>query len=414
MVNRGAWLVLFMLLAPTRARADEDTKPAPLPSNPSALQQATQKARFKALVAKAERERRAGRLAEAATAYAEAFELEQDPLVAGRLGVLLVEFGNPTEAADLLLDAIERATNAPAAEREKFLKAYDTARARVCRVEVTVSEAHAEIALDGVVKQTDGITGFTMFLPPGEHELRAKLKGFEDGVSSFTASKGGTLRVELSLLPVHTLVPIEPAPSISPPSSPGLAMPDSTAAATTAPVSLAAPTRPAPSLPLTPPRRWTPAFGATMLYGAVSPLPAFGLVASSEWPLREVFSWRIDLRGALSSRGIEGAAIRGALVGAWPGLCGTVRGFSGCLLASAGALNRSVRNPDLSQWLPFVGFGAGGAAALSLGPVDLRVSLDAVVLVSSYSLKLGGIDGEAQLWGSHPLLAGLSVAAAVR
>jgi hypothetical protein len=151
-----------------------------------------------------------------------------------------------------------------------------------------------------------------------------------------------------------------------------------------------------------------------MLYGALSPLPAFGLVASLEWPIREVASWRIDLRGALSPRGIEGAAIRGALVGAWPGLCGTVRGFSGCLLASAGALNRSMLSPAFSQWLPFVGFGAGGGAATSVGPVDLRVSLDAVVLVNSYSIKVGIARGERTLWDSHPLLAGLSVAAAVR
>ena len=310
MVTRGASLVLPLALVvafamPARARADEEVKPA-APSNPAALQQATQKARFKALVAKAERERRAGRLAEAAEAYAEAFELEQDPLVAGRLGVLLVELGNPTEAADLLLDGIERATDAPAAEREKFLKAYDTARARVGRVEVTVSEAHAEISLDGVVKQTDGITGFTMFLPPGEHELRAKLKGFEDGVVHFTASKGGTLRVELTLLPLPSFKPIEPLerllrrPRVREPAV-NLEEPPNDESAAREPIAGGVVEEQKKGGP-----RGSVSGGPVVVFGVASWQPAVGAVIAGSLRPNEYVSLGVEARGAWLTSGVGG------------------------------------------------------------------------------------------------------------
>ncbi|MRG98463.1 hypothetical protein [Polyangium spumosum] len=370
MVKRRAWLVLLVALsAPLQAHADEDTKPAPPPSNPAALQQATQKARFKALVAKAERERRAGRLAEAATAYADAFELEQDPLVAGRLGVLLVELGNPTEAADLLLDGIERATDAPAAERERFLKAYDTARARVGRVEVTVSEAHAEISLDGVVKQTDGITGFTMFLPPGEHELRAKLKGFEDGVVHFTASKGGTLRVELTLLPLPSFKPIEPPerllrrrrvrepavnvdepPNDEPAREPivgGVIGEEQKKRGTRGSVS----------------------GGPVVVFGVASWQPAVGAVIAGSLSPNEYVSLGLEARAAWLTSGVEGAQINAMTAGGLVSACGHWRWFFGCVLGHLGVISGEFSS---ASYIPqtitgtFPGFGGRLGAKVNL------------------------------------------------
>lgn len=107
---------------------------------------------------------------EAALAYSDAFDLRRDPRVGGRLGVVLVQLDNAVVAADLLMNALERASDASPDERLEFFKAYEIARSRVCRLEVTVSEAHARISLDGRVTQPDGVTAFAMFVPPGEHD----------------------------------------------------------------------------------------------------------------------------------------------------------------------------------------------------------------------------------------------------
>ncbi|TKC97953.1 hypothetical protein [Polyangium fumosum] len=404
MMNRGLWLALLVALsAPMRAYADEDTKPAPPLSNPAALQQATHMARFTALVAKAERERRAGRLAEAATAYAEAFEIEQDPLVAGRLGVLLVEFGNPTEAADLLLDAIERATDAPAAEREKFLKAYDTARAQVCRVEVTVSEAHASISLDGVVKQSDGITGFTMFIPPGEHELRAKLKGFEDGVTSFTASKGGTLRVELTLLPVRPFVPIEPPLRLKR-LRPELA------------VTLEEPPNDEPARePIVggvvgeeqkKSTRGSVSAGPVVVFGVASWQPAIGAFVAGGLRVNEYVSLGLEARAAWLVSGVQGRPISAMTAGGLVSACGHWRWLFGCALGHLGVLNiegaeGSYLRESYTNLLPGLGARVGATWRLTRS-FTMQAGADIVGLTRG--LKI--VAGKTVLVEQPPVLAG--------
>ena len=152
---------------------------------------------------------------EAALAYSDAFDLRRDPRVGGRLGVVLVQLDNAVVAADLLMNALERASDASPDERLEFFKAYEIARSRVCRLEVSVSEAHARISLDGRVTQPDGVTAFAMFVPPGEHELRAKLPGFRDAAVHLVAAKGATLEVQLKLESEAIRVPALPAASFA-------------------------------------------------------------------------------------------------------------------------------------------------------------------------------------------------------
>ena len=81
---RSALVVATILLLGAPALAEASPPP-----------EAVETAQFTALVAKADRERAAGRLPEAAMAYAEAFKIKEDPIVGGRLGALLVELRNP-------------------------------------------------------------------------------------------------------------------------------------------------------------------------------------------------------------------------------------------------------------------------------------------------------------------------------
>lgn len=82
------------------------------------------RAQFDTLVMKGDQERARGRLTEAATAYAEALAVRREPLIAGRLGVLLVQIGRLQDAPDLLMDALHRDVEATPEERLAFLKAH--------------------------------------------------------------------------------------------------------------------------------------------------------------------------------------------------------------------------------------------------------------------------------------------------
>jgi len=190
-------LVIGLFSAPALA---QQVDPPP-PKNPNAFDEAVVEAEFTALAAKGEQERKAGHLPEAARAYVAALKVRRDPLIAGRLGLALVELLQPEKAADLLADALARATSASPQERLAFLKAYDTARSQVCWLEVFISEAHTKFFLDGHHKPMEDLTGFNMYVAPGQHELRATREGYEDAVVNIMAPKGGELRANLTLTP---------------------------------------------------------------------------------------------------------------------------------------------------------------------------------------------------------------------
>ncbi|TKD09159.1 tetratricopeptide repeat protein [Polyangium fumosum] len=386
--------VLVLVLVGGVSRADEP------PGPPSRIDQA---ARFAELVREGDRARAAGRTSAAVQAYSEALRIRDDPAIVGRLGLVALEGGATAEAVSYLLRAIIDGHDVPPAERRRIQDAYERARPQVCRVDVALSHLGADVLIDGELERASSTAGeFYVFTSPGRHEVRATLGGFQDAIETIDAPKGGRVRVSLVLTPL-------PAPSPPPaPEAPATSKPASPAPSSPCPAPSSKP--PAPRSPA---RRWSPSFGATVLYGPVSPLPSFGVVASSDWPLGEVFSWRLDLRGAFSPRD-EGNAVRGALIGAWPGACGTVRWFSGCLLAAGGALHRSritPRTPAFSEWHRFLGFGAGAMAAIPLGPLNVRILLDAVVLIDDYPLVAGG--GPAG-WSGNQIMAGLSIMAAMR
>ncbi|MDI1484342.1 hypothetical protein [Polyangium sp. y55x31] len=308
-------------------------------SPPPAVDEAVETARFTALVAKADRERAAGRLPEAAMGYAEAFKIKEDPIVGGRLGALLVELRNPVQAADLLLDAIERGRGPDVSpeERHAWLTAYDVAISQVCRVEVTVSEPHSRVTLDGLPKNRDGHTGFILFVPPGEHELRATLKGFEDAVIDFKAIKGGTLRYTLALRPLPSFAPIDPPerllrrrqidpatnveepPDDEPPKREpirGGVVGDEKKSGVRGSINA----------------------GPVVLFGVATWAPAVGAVLGGSLQVHEYASLGLEARAAWLTSGIEGLQIDAMTAGGIVSACGHYRWFFGCALGHMGMI----------------------------------------------------------------------------
>lgn len=343
MLRHGSWVVLFMTLA--RSAHAQGTAATGMPSSTSAeMTPESRKARVSALVAKAKREARAGRFPEAVLAYSDAFDLEQDPRVGGQLGVLLVELDNAVVAADLLMNAIERARDAPASERLEFFKAYEVAQSRVCRLEVTVSEAHAKILLDGKVTQEDGISGFAMFVRPGEHELRAKLPGFRDAVAHVVATKGGILSIELKLER-----DVEPLPEL-PTSGAALASPklvlpplqQSSNVATDPNYSTKEDPFYEPPKPDKPKEKQGPRFslaaGIVTVFGVASWSPAVGPVVGIGLRPKEYVSFGLEGRAAWLTTPVADSAISAMTAGGLLSACGHLKWFFGCGLGHLGVI----------------------------------------------------------------------------
>ncbi len=156
---------------------------------------------FAALVKQGDQARTARKWSDALRAYAGALELRDDPLVAGRIGLVFLEFHEYEAAASRLFHAIERGAGANDAERTRFFQAFLVAKNQTCRLDVIVAQNGVKLELDGE-EQFSGRREFWAFVLSGKHKLRASLDGFEDETVEIDAPKGGQLSIRIELRPV--------------------------------------------------------------------------------------------------------------------------------------------------------------------------------------------------------------------
>jgi len=176
-------------------------------SSTQASEQAKNEAEFKLFVEMANRERMAGRYEAAAAAYGRALELQREPMISGRLGLMLMKLGQVDQAAELLHAAVERGQGVSLQERREVAEAYDMAKALTTWVNVDISQAGATVTYDGEPQNRGGFSSFWMFAMPGEHTLQATLDGYEEAVETFTAKPGEEITVTLRLLPKPEIRP---------------------------------------------------------------------------------------------------------------------------------------------------------------------------------------------------------------
>lgn len=372
------------------------------------------------LVAKGDRLRRIGQPAEAAKAYADSLELGDDPIVGGRLGVLLTRYGNPALAADYLMDAIERGTAASAAERLEFLRAYDQARALVCRVVIEVSEAHTQIFLDGELKQADGITGFTMFITPGDHELRARLDGFEDAWVNFEAKKGRDARISLVLRGRFPSLPAAPTPDL-PPSDDSKLTPrmlpssnvvgDPNYSSKEDPFYVSPEAKKAKDAEQAKPSRGSIYAGPIVVFGVASWMPAVGGVIGGAWRPNQYFSVGLEGRAAWLTVGVADVPISAMTGGGTASACGHVKWFFGCALGHFGLVRIS---PQAGPFIPnstLIGRLGGGARAGAQFRLSRSFALTAAIDALVFNAGIRVTLEEMILAEQPPLMLGSSVMA---
>ncbi len=381
----------ILLLASPAARAQ---------SLPSATDDESPEAdvelRFQAFALLADRERAAGRLREAAKAYRQALNVRSDPLVSGRLGLVLVEGGRPEDAAELLLYALHQApaaTAAERAERRRFFEAHEVARAHGSWVEIFVSHAGARVTVDGIDRNAAGRSAFWTFVAGGEHEIRATLDGFEEAVVKFAAVKGKDMKVSVPL----TARTVEQAPAIFVPEK------DPTA---TLPTVVAGPEFTKQEDPFAYDDQKDPAKGGekkglrgfvgagpVVVFGVASWSPAVGAVIGGGLQLNQHLSIGLEARGAWLTTGVADEPINAMTAGGMASLCGHHKWFFGCALGHLGVIrvestSRSYKPASFADVKP----GAGGRIGAKLRVTEsftIHAAADVLGLSSGVQVVVG-------------------------
>ncbi|MRG95586.1 hypothetical protein [Polyangium spumosum] len=365
-----------------------------LPSATDESPEADTELRFQAFAQLGDHERAAGRLREAGRAYRQALNVRSDPLVSGRLGLVLVEGGRPEDAAELLLHALHQApaaTPAERAERRRFFEAHEVARAHGTWVEVIVSHAGARVMVDGVDRNALGRSAFWTFVAGGEHEIRATLDGFEEAVVKFTGVKGKNMKVPVPL----TARTVEQEPAVHVPEK------DPTA---TLPAVVAGPefTKQEDPFGYDDPSKATGekkglrgfiGAGPVVVFGVASWSPAVGAMIGGSLQPNENVSIGLEARAAWLTSGVASRQITAMTAGGLASVCGHYRWFYGCALAHLGVLNveysgQSYKPASFSFVKPGVG-GRVGAKVRVTQSFTLQAAADVLGLSSGVKVVVG-------------------------
>ena len=296
--------------------------------------------RFEALSTMGDRARAAGRLREAAIAYGQALEVRNDPLVAGRLGLLLVEMGTPEQAAELLLAAIQRATQASPTERQAFFRAYEAVQEQGAWIEVVISHAGASVLLDGVARNRAGRSAFYVFVLAGKHEIKASLAGYQDAVVPFEAEKKKDRPVYVTLVPLPEAGPvavIEPAVAEAAPQKVDrmVAVGEPLYSRQEDPYADSEPGAQEEKRGV----RGSVYGGPLVVFGVATWAPAVGPVLGGTFKPNEHVSIGLEGRAAWVTSGVGGEPIQAMTAGGIASLCGHYRWVFGCAIGHLGVIN---------------------------------------------------------------------------
>jgi len=381
----------FALAAP--ARADTPVvRDAQIPTPPEAMLNAAKEAEYFAHVAIGDRERAAGHVPEAAIAYARALHIRKDPVVGGRLGVLLVQAGKYGQAADLLSIALKHART-PTAERETYFRAYELTRKYGAWVDIIVSDAGAVVALDGEDRNPGRYSAFSIFVLTGDHRLTAVLQGFHNATVPFTVRADEDMRVEIELRPL-----VKRLERTTPPGPPRNepAQHVTTNVATDPNYNRKEDPFYEEPKPDKPQEKTWPRFsvnaGVVTVFGVASWMPAVGPVVGGAWRPNEYFSLGLEGRAAWLTVGVAGAPIGAMTAGGLLSACGHVKWFFGCGLGHGGVIRIAPQQGtfiDKPLSFPVVGGGVRLGSRIHLSrALSLTGTLDALALNSGIRVRL--------------------------
>lgn len=383
------------LSASSVARADISTDQTQI------LVDAEKSARLRFLVKTGDSARLSGRYDDAAMAYKAALDIQPDPVISGRLGLVLVKLGQLDHAGDELYKAVVHGQEQGVStqERREVGAAYDKAKALTTWVNVDISHAGAKVTCDGVPCNPRGFSSFHRFAMPGEHSLRATLDGYEDAVATFTAKPGDEITISLKLVQrVVSKLPELPAPiaiisekRIYPPYQPTSNIQGDSNYDPREDPSYGEP-KEKPPVKKTSGPRFSVNGGVVTVFGVASWNPAVGGVVGVGLRPKEFLSLGLEARAAWLTTGVaNSSALRAMTAGGLLSACGHLRWFFGCGLGYVGTVYASASSTTyLEDSHSFIQPGGGvrvGAEVPIAAAFVVRAGIDALRL--AYRMKIG-------------------------
>jgi hypothetical protein len=388
--------ILALLVLVCVARADE-----PTPSTSTATSGETDDERFRKLKSAGDRALEQGRLNDAMKAYHDARDIKLDPLVAGRLGLVMVMWEDPrlwASAARLLHEAVLENVGVTRAERKTFWEAFERVRQHVCKVEVKSNIADAMVDI-GDGKFLPSPSAFWYFLDPGKYELIARVDGRDEIRKPYECIKGKVAEVKIEFPPLIT-----PEPKTITITKEG----KEKIKFIRAPI----PVENSIAKSLSNKNRLSILFGPNVVFG-VAESPAYGLSISGAYKFGN-WSGMIGARGAYAFGPIEGNTIDAFTFTGMVGPCYRERWFSAYVFGSMNIIKWIPTTPIPDDFkmplrvMPGIGIGARGTYSLS-NKIGLYGGGDVTILPSDVELKFTGQDGLAQVWNGGQFLFSVSL-----
>jgi len=356
--------------------------------------------RFRALVKDAVRAANARRLLDAIKAYDAALDLQRDPLIQGRLGLILAMFDEPSYqvgAATNLYRAIAEHAGTSRAERQAFFDAFDLVQTRICRVDITTSDVNSYVQFDNHKPQkSDG--AFWQFIEPGKHEIVATLKDHDDVRQTFDCPKGKRINVSLDFS--HKDAPIKTVENVRE----RVVFVEAPSPSTNA-------DKPSPA-ELPKKRRLNLSAGPAMVFGA-APVPAFGVSLAGSYTLGNV-PVMLGIRSAYARGPIEGRKLDVFTFTGLAGPCLPSKWFNACGFVSVNVIKprANVLVPDdfetKAQVVPGLGIGLFGRYAVKQS-ISLYASGDATILPQDATVYVLHDATPRPIWSGSQFLASVSM-----
>lgn len=340
-----------------------------------------------------DRARLVGRTPDALAAYEKALVLREEPRILGRLGLAYLDGQLPVKAASFLFRALIDISDVPQGERWAIKDAYDRARSAVSRIKIDVSHLGADVLVDGKRERskTDA-NSFYFFITPGHHEFRATLAGYEDAVATIDVKKGETVPISFAL---------KPSPKPEPPLLAPIAI-EKRNGTTTANHNKSIVTKPSP---------WSVGAGVVALSGAISYVPATGLVAGVKYHYGEWLSFPLDGRVAWSPQYEATRPVRGITFGGTLGACANRSIYFACIVGYVGGIGHSLETQNNPEIVWRVRFGGGPVVGVVLPfyrEFSVRVGAELMILQDGTQVLAGSNSNPFVVWEGPPVLGGFS------
>jgi hypothetical protein len=414
--------VAFSIAAPVHA--DETRAPAPAAASAASPAQTA----FSTLVSLGDKAAARGNRPDALRAYLSALELQDDPTVHGRAGLIIAWAGDAERAALHLEVAIESGGGDTENERKAFREAYGSVRPQTCLLTITGNVYDAEIAIDSEAAQTRIGAAFHLYVKPGLHVVVGRSDKHGEARAEVECPKGkhGTaaLQWEQRQAPDPEPMPEQPyfrAPDTTPREPTrrqrvGSKWMDEVRAIVDPPMSRQEDPftdYPGSEKPRTEPSkfRWAFGIGPTAVFGVASWAPAFGASLFGGVRFHDVFSLGLEGRAAWLTSEVANGPIAAMTAGGLLSACGHWRAFFGCGVGHLGIIRVQATSDAYKQeafvvFTPGLGGRLGGDIPVS-DAFSVRAWAEAMILPSNTLVQIGSTVYANQ----PPIMLGVSVAA---